>query len=169
MTSPVLIPLRPSDITRFWGKVVRFRPAAACWEWQGKRDKDGYGVFYIRSREYIASRVAFTLAQRPLRPGELVCHACDNPPCCNPAHLRADTPSGNVLDRVLRHRHWHGLKRLTAEQRALLAALLASGASVQAIGRQLGCSPKTVRYHLALRHRALELQQKGTADAQTPA
>ena len=161
MPDTVLIPLRSSDIIRFWGKVERFRPATDCWEWQGKRDKDGYGVFYIRSREYVASRVAFTLAHRPLRPGELVCHECDNPPCCNPAHLRADTPSANVLDRVLRHRHWHGIKRLTAEQRGLLAALAADGVSVHDAARRLGCSRKTVRYHLKLRLSVLGMERRG--------
>lgn len=34
------------------------------------------------------------------------CHTCDNPPCCNPAHLYVGTRKQNVADAVERRRLW---------------------------------------------------------------
>jgi hypothetical protein len=36
------------------------------------------------------------------------CHACHNPICCNPAHLRFDTPLGNVRDMIKAERQARG-------------------------------------------------------------
>jgi len=38
------------------------------------------------------------------------CHRCDNPPCCNPAHLYVGTRKQNIADAVERKRLWQ-LKR----------------------------------------------------------
>lgn len=35
----------------------------------------------------------------------LVIHSCDNPPCCNPKHLRVGTHADNAEDRSRRGRH----------------------------------------------------------------
>jgi hypothetical protein len=60
----------------------------------------------------LAHRVAYqlatgtTLADEPkLRPGSVcVLHTCDNPPCCNPAHLRLGTQGENVRDAAAKGR-----------------------------------------------------------------
>jgi hypothetical protein len=40
----------------------------------------------------------------------MVCHRCDNPPCCNPDHLYAGTMSDNALDSAERKRHANAKK-----------------------------------------------------------
>jgi len=42
--------------------------------------------------------VAYQLTFGPLAEGRDLLHACDNPPCCNPAHLRPGTHLDNMLD-----------------------------------------------------------------------
>jgi hypothetical protein len=68
-----------------------------CWEWQGARSH-GYGRLRLRRRLFLAHRVAYTLAKGPIPPGAVVMHACDNPPCCNPAHLSLGTMLDNARD-----------------------------------------------------------------------
>lgn len=76
-----------------------------CWEWVGTRNNRGYGRVLYGSRCVGTHRVAAVL--RLGYPEELilkrqyqtiVCHHCDNPPCCNPSHLFIGTPSDNYKD-----------------------------------------------------------------------
>ena len=90
---------------RFWSKVDR-RSEDACWPWLAYCKPNGYGQFVLRKGVFVtASRVALALSLgRPLATGEVACHACDNPPCCNPAHLFAGTQVENTLDCVTKGR-----------------------------------------------------------------
>jgi hypothetical protein len=90
---------------RFWSKVDR-RGAEDCWPWTARRDGCGYGTFKVDGKTVRASRQAWALTHGDLGAGQRVCHSCDNPPCCNPAHLWAGTQKDNVLDMVAKGRHW---------------------------------------------------------------
>lgn len=72
----------------FWGWVDRLDPDE-CWPWTGSRDPKGYGLFTADRGIIVgAHRLAYELANGPIPTEKLiVCHRCDNPPCCNPAHL----------------------------------------------------------------------------------
>lgn len=82
---------------RFWSYVDKRGPDD-CWEWKANRSPSGYGKFmWRRGRTQMASRVAYHFSKGD--PGTLfVCHSCDNPPCCNPAHLWLGTHQDNMDD-----------------------------------------------------------------------
>lgn len=76
-----------------------------CWHWEGGRNSDGYGVVRLGRRLVLAHRLAYALAYGS--PGRsIVRHTCDNPVCCNPAHLIAGTQAENVADMIERGRAW---------------------------------------------------------------
>jgi hypothetical protein len=69
-----------------------------CWEWIGPRTDRGYGHLVINKKNKRAHRVAYELAVGPIPAGLVVMHRCDNPPCCNPAHLSVGTVAENNAD-----------------------------------------------------------------------
>ena len=90
-----------------------------CWEWTAGRIPEGYGRITHRRKRYDAHRLAWEIANgRPVPEGMEVCHRCDNPPCCNPAHLFVGTTLDNALDRERKGRGLTGRSpnaKLTAD------------------------------------------------------
>lgn len=82
---------------RFWIKV---RKSDGCWEWTANRTRQGYGMFRVNAEKHTtAHRVAWELSNgRDAPAGMVVCHTCDNPPCCNPSHLFLGTYQENADD-----------------------------------------------------------------------
>jgi hypothetical protein len=93
---------------RFWKQVDRTQGENACWPWTGHRNWLGYGQYSRRINgkrlRANAQRVAYRLHYNVDPGGLLVCHTCDNPPCCNPKHLFLGNHRDNALDMVSKGR-----------------------------------------------------------------
>jgi hypothetical protein len=87
---------------RFLSQVDRSAGPDACWPWTGGIGTDGYGMFAFGGRTIGAHRIACMLAHgEPPAHDSQACHdpaRCKSRLCCNPAHLRWDSPAGNQHD-----------------------------------------------------------------------
>lgn len=94
---------------------------SGCWEWPGVRTSYGYGQKWAFRKQQYTHRLALKFAGR-LISGLQALHRCDNPPCCNPAHLRSGTQKDNITDCVSKGRarkstgEAHYRAKLTAAQ-----------------------------------------------------
>jgi len=88
----------------FWSKVDRSGGCDACWQWVGKKDKRGYGKVCIGCKDVLTHRLAYILTKGSIPKEMVICHTCDNPPCCNPKHLSAGTHKDNVADAIAKGR-----------------------------------------------------------------
>lgn len=96
--------LEAVTVSRFW-RSVQTQGADECWPWTGDTDSDGYGIFFYAGRTRPAHELALSFSTGEVRSDGLdTCHSCDNPPCCNPAHLRFGTRQSNVDDMFARNR-----------------------------------------------------------------
>jgi len=98
-----------NDEARFWSKVDKRGPDE-CWPWTTGLNHDGYGAFSYTGENGRVIRLGAHrwilghLRGTHLGPGEEACHSCDNPPCCNPAHLRVGSHQDNMTDMAERNR-----------------------------------------------------------------
>ena len=74
----------------------------ACWIWRGRRSGD-YASMKIGRRHVQTGRVMLGIADEGKRAIQM--HACDNPPCVSPVHIRIGTIRENALDMVRKGRH----------------------------------------------------------------
>ena len=89
---------------RFWSKVDK-RGVDECWLWKAGLDQDGYGQFSIGSFGTRSHRYSFNLHHGSIPDGYCVCHSCDTPACCNPAHLWLGTVTDNNRDMFQKKRN----------------------------------------------------------------
>lgn len=105
------------EVPRFWAKVDKSAGPEACWPWTGAITTHRYGCVQWQGRVLGAHKVAYLLGHGPVPSGLQIRHSCDNPPCCNPAHLSLGTRKDNAADKVARGRTPKTMtKFLTAEQ-----------------------------------------------------
>lgn len=72
--------------------------ASGCWEWQGTKDRDGYGRLYTyENSKYLAHRWIYERLFGAIPHGMHIDHLCRNRCCVNPEHLEVVTPRENAL------------------------------------------------------------------------
>lgn len=142
------IALTPHDVARLWSK-IEVRGPDECWSWKAGLHSFGYGQFWVNSilRSPGAHHVIALLSYGPAPSGMQALHSCDNPSCCNPAHIRWGTPGDNMADRDERGRNAHGerqhLARLTADLVRQMRAVHATGVGTPELGRRFGVHTST--------------------------
>jgi hypothetical protein len=99
------------DVTLGWIRSKTVETETGCWEWQGRCGRDGYGRFRAGSQCHVgAHRAAWALANNAYLPKSvMVLHRCDNPPCCNPAHLFVGDAKLNAEDKIAKGRNRVGV------------------------------------------------------------
>lgn len=112
------------DVARaLWAKVDKSAGPTACWPWTRSKRWDGYGRVNVHARQTMSHRVAWEVTHGPIPAGLTVLHTCDNPPCCNPAHLRLGTHAENMADCSNKGRASKPGAKLTPEQVREIKAL----------------------------------------------
>jgi hypothetical protein len=104
--------VKVDPIASVLSRVDRSGGPDACWPYMGTRLPSGYGTHSSGGEHRYAHRVAYEAEHGPIPDGMFICHHCDNPPCCNPAHLFAGSPTENVQDMIAKQRA--GFQRLAS-------------------------------------------------------
>lgn len=130
----------------FWSRVARSGDDD-CWEWQGAKNKAGYGKCNQfgtngRTTHIGAHRLALIHSGVSVPDDMCVLHSCDNRPCCNPRHLRVGTRIENAQDRMQRN---NGIV-LNVEQALEIRRLLATGLRSVVIAQRFGVSKGIVNH-----------------------
>lgn len=155
---------RKSPADRFWPLVDRSAGPDECWPWLGGGDR--YGLFSLvtsgpERKLTTAHRAAWILTHGPIAAEQQVCHRCDVPKCCNPAHLFLGTQQANIQDAIDKGRMCRGDRhhmkqrppqgerninaRLTAADIAAIRAAAAAKQETQrAIAVRFGITESTV-------------------------
>jgi hypothetical protein len=147
--------MKRGDLKRtrpFWEWVDKSGGPDACWPWTGQRNPDGYGKVTVTRRSLRAHRRAYELATGVEPGAQWVLHSCDNPPCCNPAHLLLGDHALNVAHRTQRGRNRppkgaaNGQAKLTDAQARLIYQRRIAGESRKSIAADFGIDPSLVTY-----------------------
>jgi hypothetical protein len=132
---------------------VERRGPDECWLWRGSVRSDGYPRVHFNYGEYAPHRLMLEAAiGRALGAGELACHRCDVPLCCNPTHLFVGDHRANAADMVSKRReaHLHGQRNgkslMTDEQALLLRRLRGEGVATRELAARFGLSLQATRH-----------------------
>lgn len=127
-----------------------------CWEWIGPKQSRGYGVVNLNGDSTLAHRLAYKSVKGLIQDGKVIRHKCDNPPCCNPAHLIQCTQAANMLDMKRKGRasrvpkangDANGNSKLDAETVLKIRAAYATGQFTLAeVAQQFGVDRSNVGY-----------------------
>lgn len=145
-------PERLASLRRRFAAKVDVRGPLECWPWRAKAvARYGYGRMTAGRGRYLrAHQVAWALENGPIPDGVGVLHSCDNPACCNPAHLRLGRQDANVQDAIHRRRAsapplWigeaHPRAKLTDAQ---VREVRESAWTLEQLSKHYGVSVKTV-------------------------
>lgn len=137
---------------KFEARVIRGAPDA-CWPIEGAKGNPAGHVHistgsavkppYIRVYAHV---YAWEQAHGRFKPaGTVVMHTCDNPRCCNPAHLQLGTQRENILDSIDKGRYnAFGRQKLNATKVHEIRAMAKAGELQRVIAAKFGIARHSV-------------------------
>ena len=130
-------------IDDFWDYVDKSNGPNSCWPWTRHIDSLGYGRAVPRNKGHspLSHRHAWTFSNGKIPKGLHVLHSCDNPKCCNPAHLFLGTHQDNMKDRNKKRRFF---AVLTEEKVKAIRRQYASGITQSTLAKQFRVSPSNI-------------------------
>lgn len=118
-----------------------------CWIWRGNVNSMGYGRVWFEGKSHLVHRLMFERFTGEAIGDKVVRHfVCDNPPCCNPAHLRSGSKAENSRDAVRKSRHAHGETTYAKLSEADVRAIIEDPRSSVELAAVFGVTPRTIRH-----------------------
>ena len=78
---------------------------SGCLIWQGNKNRpNGYGRLRLSGKMVLAHRAVWSALNGTIPAGGEICHSCDTPLCCNPAHLFLGNHATNMRDMAAKGR-----------------------------------------------------------------
>lgn len=104
------LPDLPPDIQKRIWNMVDQRGPDECWPWKGDTfDHGGYGKFSIDGIKWRVPRLIWKMVTGEDPREKLIRHeVCENPPCCNFAHLSTGYQKENAEDAIKHGRYTSG-------------------------------------------------------------
>lgn len=135
--------------TCLWKHLTRGE-ANECWEWEGHKDKDGYGIASLEGKNVKAHRLSYEVHHGSIDDNMLICHHCDNRACCNPSHLFEGAPVDNSKDMVKKGRSLAGSRHHKAKLKEAdilaIRQMLAAAIPYREIAERYQVSKSTIAF-----------------------
>jgi hypothetical protein len=135
-------PTQKLNAEDFWNKMDKSN-SDGCWVWSGIVDYKGYGKIKFNNKRYKTHRLAYILTNGEICDNLLVCHKCDNPPCCNPDHLFLGTNQDNIIDCLKKDRQT--ASKLKTSDIASIRKLREEGHDAKVIANLFNVTPQAIR------------------------
>lgn len=131
-----------------------------CWPWKGSINKsDSRPYFTVAGKRRTAYALVIELASGELQGTRVARHSCDNPICCNPAHLSWGTPQDNSND--MKDRERHGLSKIVVRA---IKTLLLKGTTHEEIADRYGLSREAItKINNNMTHQAREAEKQDSS------
>ena len=133
-------------------RMIEYDTNGGCWLWRGELIGARYGRTDLLGRGIwtLAHRLSWRVFFGDIAEGLVICHRCDVPQCCNPAHLFAGTMKENMAD--MRRKGRDRPVRGTAVSNAKLSEVdvgeivagLRAGARNVDLGRRYGVTKEAI-------------------------
>jgi hypothetical protein len=138
---PLAGELASRDKTISFVKVAILYQGDACLLFPFGKRNGGYGIVAADGRRRGAHQIVCEAVHGPKpSPRHEVAHSCRQPACCNPAHLRWDTRTGNNRDCVGEARKF---AKLTVEKVRFIRSA-PGGHNTRALAEEFGVSEETI-------------------------